>query len=174
MTRRWRLFSIENTRGTVLAKKTKGKQRRADRGDPDRMDGSIEHRSSVVDPRRDRPRDIFALTRRMTSRARASTPSSPIVRHRFATAANAARAAACGPGTGSERGRRARARNVFARFEVRRRAFAHRESGVEAECAWGERRERMGDRGRGEGEGLSDEEGGAEVDARVTVRAMGK
>ena len=83
------------------------------------------------------------MTRRMTSRARASTPSSPIVRHRFATAANAARdAAPVWTGDEASEDGRARARNVFARFgSPEAVTFAHRgiASGVEAEVRGGGR-----------------------------------
>lgn len=86
-----------------------------------------------------------ALTRRMTSRARASTPSSHIARHRVATAANAARDAApvwTGDEAREDGDGAARARNVFVRFgSPEAVTFAHRgiASGVEAEVRGVER-----------------------------------
>ena len=87
------------------------------------------------------PAMFRALTRRVTSLARASTRSSPVVRHRFATAANAARDAApvwTGDEAREDEDRGARARNVFARFgSPEAVTFAHRgiASGVEAEVS---------------------------------------
>ena len=151
------------------------------------MDRWIDRSIVVSFPRaRSVPAMFRALTRRMTSRARASTPSSPIVRHRFATAANAARDAApvWTRDEASEDGR-ARARNVFARFgSPEAVTFAHRgiASGVEAEVRGGvgERRERVGRSGdarakrgvsRRRARGGGRDGGGR---ARDDVRAMGK
>ncbi len=170
-----------------MAKKTKEKQRKARSNASTRwmewmdrwMDRSF--RSIVVSFPRARtvPAMFRALTRRVTSRARASTPSSPIVRHRVATAANAARdAAPVWTGDEASEDGGARARNVFARFgSPEAVTFAHRgiASGVEAEVRGGERDGNgWGDRGtRARGEGFRGDargEGGeTEVDARVTM-----
>tara|TARA_Y100001954_G_scaffold72499_1_gene79404 strand:+ start:1648 stop:1938 length:291 start_codon:yes stop_codon:yes gene_type:complete len=81
----------------------------------------------------------------MTSRARASTPSSQIARNRVATAANAARDAApvwTGDEAREDGDGAARARNVFVRFgSPEAVTFAHRgiASGVEAEVRGVER-----------------------------------
>ena len=129
---------VQNQRQTTGAR---------DRGDPIEWMGSIEHRPIVV--RFPRPRRVpamfRALTRRMTSRARASTPSSHIARHRVATAANAARDAApvwTGDEAREDGDGAARARNVFVRFgSPEAVTFAHRgiASGVEAEVRGVER-----------------------------------
>ena len=124
-----------------------------------------------------------ALTRRWTTRSRASTPSSPIVRHRASnasaearTAQNAARHAApvwTGDDVGDDGA--ARARNVFARFgSPEAVTFAHRgiASGVEAEVSGRERRDGWGDRRTRAKRGFEARAGGGEteVDARVTIR----
>jgi len=147
--RRRRLFPIENTRGTVCGRVKKQRQNTGarDRGDPIEWMGSIEHRPIVVRFPRPRPVPAMfrALTRRMTSRARASTPSSQIARHRVATAANAARDAApvwTGDEAREDGDGAARARNVFVRFgSPEAVTFAHRgiASGVEAEVRGVER-----------------------------------
>ena len=183
------VFPIENTRGTVCGEKNKGKPTKATR---DRlastrwiewMDGSMDRAivSIVSFPRaRTVPPMFRALTRRVTSLARASTRSSPVVRHRFATAVNAARdAAPVWTGDEADEDRGARARNVFARFgSPEAVTFAHRgiASGVEAGVSGGRaRRERVGEiggRARGERgfEATRDGEGGeTEVDARVRM-----
>ena len=89
------VFPIENTRGTVCGEKNKQTHARAIASTRriEWMDRAIV--SIVSFPRaRTVPAMFRALTRRVTSLARASTRSSPVVRHRFATAANAARDAA--------------------------------------------------------------------------------
>jgi hypothetical protein len=138
------VFPIENTRGTVCGEKNKQTHARAIASTRriEWMDGWMDRAivSIVSFPRaRTVPAMFRALTRRVTSLARASTRSSPVVRHRFATAANAARdAAPVWTGDEADEDRGARARNVFARFgSPEAVTFAHRgiASGVEAEVS---------------------------------------
>ena len=190
MPRRRRLFPIENTRGTVCGNKKNRGKTKARAIAPTRSNGwDGSRRPIVVSFPRPRPVPAMfrALTRRMTSRARASTPSSQIVRHRVATAANAARDAApvwTGDEAREDGDGAARARNVFVRFgSPEAVTFAHRgiASGVEAEVrGWerdgngggrsGDARAKRGvSRRRARGGGR---DGGGR--ARDDVRAMGK